>query len=84
MTSQETKTQCRRFTGVVVSDASDKTIVIRVERTVRHSKYGKRYIRGSRYHVHDEKNQYKVGDTVSFEESRPYSRLKRWRVVYEV
>ncbi|HBL39429.1 TPA: 30S ribosomal protein S17 [Candidatus Uhrbacteria bacterium] len=72
----------RRFTGTAVSDARNKTLVVQVERTVLHPKYGKRYVRNSRYHVHDEKNQYKAGDPVSFEESRPYSRTKRWRVLY--
>lgn len=84
MNSQQTTTSAlrRRFTGIVVSDAANKTIVVRVERTVLHPKYGKRYVRGTRYHVHDEENRYKAGDRVDFEESRPYSRLKRWRAVY--
>jgi len=72
----------RRFSGTVVSDAGDKTIVVRTERTVLHPKYGKRYVRGTRYHVHDEDNRFKVGDRVEFEESRPYSRTKCWRVIY--
>lgn len=71
----------RSFTGVVVSDKMDKTIVVRVDRTLVHSKYGKRYVRSEKYKVHDEANAHKVGETVSFVECRPLSRDKRWRVV---
>lgn len=71
----------RTFNGVVVSDAMDKTIVVRVDRTAIHPKYKKRYTVSRRYPVHDEKNQYHVGDTVIFCETRPLSRHKRWRVV---
>ena len=71
----------RSFVGVVVSDKMDKTIVVRVDRTVVHEKYGKRYQRSRNYHVHDEKNAHKVGDRVEFVETRPLSRSKRWRVL---
>jgi len=71
----------RRLAGVVVSDAMNKTIVVRVDRTVVHPKYGKRYVQGKKYHVHDEENAFHVGDLVSFQESRPISRNKRWSVV---
>lgn len=71
----------RSFTGVVVSDKMDKTIVVRVERTLVHPKYGKRYMRSKKYHVHDEKKNHKVGDVVTFEGCRPYSKTKKWRIV---
>ncbi|MBI4268367.1 30S ribosomal protein S17 [Candidatus Uhrbacteria bacterium] len=71
----------RTFTGVVVSDAMDKTIVVSVSRTRVHPKYKKRYTVSKKYHVHDEKNEKRVGDTVSFVETRPLSRHKRWRLI---
>ena len=67
-------------TGVVVSDKADKTIVVRVDRIVRHKLY-KRYIRRkTKFMAHDETNDCKVGDTVEIVESRPLSARKRWRV----
>lgn len=66
--------------GVVVSDKPDKTVVVKVERQFPHPLYGKRMQRTSRFHAHDETNEYKVGDTVRIMESRPLSKLKRWRV----
>ena len=77
----ETTSNKRTFKGVVVSDKMDKTIVVRVDRTKTHPKYKKRYTASTRFHVHDEANKHKVGETVSFEETRPLSRTKRWRVV---
>ncbi len=71
----------RSFRGVVVSDKMAKTIVVRVDRTVMHPKYRKRYIVSRRYKVHDEKGEAHVGDQVVFEECRPLSRDKRWRLV---
>jgi small subunit ribosomal protein S17 len=70
----------RKFTGVVVSDKNDKTIVVKVETVKKHPKYQKRYVVSRKYKVHDEKNQYHVGDKVTFVECRPLSRDKRWRV----
>lgn len=71
----------RQFKGVVVSDKMDKTIVVVVSRTKKHSKYQKRYKVSKKYKVHDPKNEFKKGDTVLFRESRPLSKEKRWRVV---
>ncbi|MEI8360888.1 MAG: 30S ribosomal protein S17 [bacterium] len=71
----------RKFNGVVVSDKMDKTIVVKVESTKVHPKYGKRYIRSEKYKVHDETNQFKEGDKVTFVECRPLSKDKRWRVL---
>lgn len=68
-------------TGTVVSDRNDKTIVVSVERTARHRLYRKVIRRSKKYHVHDEGNEATVGDLVRIEECRPYSRLKRWRLV---
>lgn len=67
--------------GVVVSDAMDKTVVVRVERTVRHALYGKTYRRAGKLYAHDEQNEAKAGDKVLLMETRPLSKSKRWRVV---
>jgi len=69
-----------RRVGVVVSDKMDKSVVVRVDRIVKHRLY-KRYIkRRGRFMAHDESNQCKVGDTVEIIESRPLSANKRWRI----
>jgi small subunit ribosomal protein S17 len=66
--------------GVVVSDKADKTIVVRVDRIVRHTMY-KRYVRkAATFMAHDEANTAKIGDTVEIVESRPLSARKRWRM----
>ena len=67
--------------GKVVSDKMDKTIVVAIEDNVRHPKYGKIIKRTVKIHAHDEKNECKVGDTVSVMETRPLSATKRWRLV---
>jgi small subunit ribosomal protein S17 len=69
-----------QLTGTVVSDKMDKTVVVAVERQVRHSVYGKSQRKTSKFVAHDEKNEAKVGDTVAIAESRPLSRRKRWVV----
>ena len=66
--------------GVVVSDAQDKTIIVRVERRTTHGLYGKTITRSKKYHVHDEANDANVGDTVRIAETRPISKTKRWRL----
>ncbi|MEP7060309.1 MAG: 30S ribosomal protein S17 [Actinomycetota bacterium] len=68
-------------TGVVVSDKMDKTVLIRIDRQVRHSLYGKTVRRSSKLAAHDETNDAHVGDTVRVMETRPLSKSKRWRVV---
>lgn len=78
--SKPTK-QHRNFIGTVVSSAMNKTIVVRVDRMKLHPKYDKRYRVSKKFHVHDEKNAAKVGDTVEFMECRPLSKTKRWRLV---
>ena len=67
--------------GTVVSDQMDKTVVVSVERRVAHPLYGKQLSRQKRYQVHDEENDYQVGDVVRIEETRPLSKHKRWRVL---
>jgi small subunit ribosomal protein S17 len=67
--------------GKVVSDKMDKTVVVVIERLVKHPQY-KRYVRRrTRFKVHDEKNECKEGDTIRFMETRPLSKEKRWRFV---
>ena len=67
--------------GTVVSESGDKTVVVRVDRQIQHPLYRKAMVRSRKYHAHDRDNEYRVGDVVQIEETRPLSRLKRWRVV---
>ena len=71
----------RILTGTVVSD---KTVVVKVERRVKHPLYGKIVKRSKKYHAHDEGNEFKTGETVRIEETRPISKLKTWRVLERV
>ena len=66
--------------GTVVSDKMDKTVVVSVERRYAHPLYGKQVTRTKKYHAHDENNEYHTGDVVRITETRPLSKLKRWRV----
>jgi small subunit ribosomal protein S17 len=74
----------RILTGTVVSDKADKTVVVSVERRVKHPLYGKIIKRSKKYHAHDEGNEFKSGETVRIEETRPISKLKTWRVLERV
>ncbi|MRS12656.1 MAG: 30S ribosomal protein S17 [Actinobacteria bacterium] len=67
--------------GVVVSTAGDKTCVVKVEARKRHPLYGKMITRSTKFHAHDENNECGVGDVVKIMETRPVSKLKRWRLV---
>lgn len=67
--------------GRVVSEKMDKTIVVQVERRIRHPLYGKEMRRFKKFYVHDEKNEAHVGDRVRISEVRPVSKLKRWRLL---
>jgi len=67
--------------GVVVSSKQDKTVTVLVERRFPHPLYGKQQTRTKKYHAHDEKNEYQVGDVVRIQETRPLSKTKRWRVI---
>jgi small subunit ribosomal protein S17 len=81
--SEQTNERARRKvrTGVVVSDAADKTVLVRIDRQVRHALYGKTVRRSSKLAAHDETNDAHVGDTVRVMETKPLSKTKRWRVV---
>lgn len=71
----------RVLRGTVVSDAMDKTIVVRVDRRVMHPVYKKFVTRSKKYAAHDVENKWKVGDAVEIRECRPISKRKRWEVV---
>jgi len=71
----------RTLVGKVVSNKMDKTVVVNVERRVKHPVYGKIVVRSNKYKAHDEANQYNAGDTVEIAEGRPISRHKAWTVV---
>ena len=74
----------RVLTGLIVSDKGDKTVVVNVERKVKHALYGKIIRRTKKYHAHDESNTFKEGQTVRIEECKPISKLKTWTVVEAV
>lgn len=74
----------RVLTGTVVSDKTDKTVVVKVERRVKHAMYGKIIKRSKKYHAHDETNEYREGETVRIEETAPISKLKTWKVIERV
>ncbi|HMG48926.1 MAG TPA: 30S ribosomal protein S17 [Allosphingosinicella sp.] len=74
----------RVLTGTVVSDKTNKTVVVRVERRVKHPLYGKIIKRSKKYHAHDEGNEFKAGEIVRIEETRPISKLKTWTVLGRV
>ena len=71
----------RVLTGTVVSDKADKTVVVRVERRVKHPLYGKIIKLSKKYHAHDEGNAFKAGEQVRIEECAPISKLKTWTVL---
>lgn len=68
-------------TGVVSSNKMDKTIVVAIERRVKHPLYGKFVKKSTKFHAHDEKNECNIGDIVKIMEARPMSKTKRWRLV---
>ena len=70
----------RVLTGTVVSDKTDKTVTVLVERKVKHPLYGKIIRRSKKYHAHDEANTYREGQTVRIEECAPVSKTKAWTV----
>jgi small subunit ribosomal protein S17 len=74
----------RILVGTVVSDKTDKTVVVKVERKVKHALYGKIIRLSKKYHAHDEENTFKAGETVRIEETRPISKLKTWKVIDRV
>ncbi len=80
MTIQTEKKYKRKLDGIVVSDKSDKTIVVNVTRRFKHAKYSKFVHDSKKYHAHDEKNVAKIGDKVIIIESRSYSKNKKWEL----
>ncbi len=73
-----------KLKGVVVSDKQEKTVVVRVERLKEHPRYKKRKKVHKRYKAHDEKQEFKEGDVVIIEETRPISKEKKWRVIKKI
>ncbi len=74
----------RILSGVVVSSNSNKTITVDVTRRIKHKLYKKIIRQTKKYHVHDEKNEFNVGDSVSIIESKPISKLKKWTVISNI
>jgi len=79
MTTDRNRRKLRQ--GVVVSTAGEKTCVVKVEERKKHPLYGKMITQSKKFHAHDENNECGVGDTVAIMETRPLSKLKRWRLV---
>ena len=79
MTDERNNRKVRQ--GVVVSDANDKTIVVQITERKPHPIYGKMMTSTKKLHAHDENNEAHVGDTVSIMETRPLSKMKRWRLI---
>ena len=77
---EETKKNKKELIGIIVSDKMDKSVVVRVERFIQHRIYKKYMKRHKKYHAHDAKNECSIGDTVKIIETRPLSKLKRFRV----
>jgi len=74
----------RILIGTVVSDKTNKTVTVNVERKEKHPLYGKIIRRSKKYHAHDESNEFKPGDVVRIEETRPMSKTKTWKVLDRV
>ena len=83
MSEEQLKQRGRRKVrvGVVVSDGMDKTVLVRIDRKMRHPLYKKTVARSAKLAAHDENNEAHVGDTVRVVETRPLSKTKRWRIV---
>jgi len=81
---QQKEKKNQKFKGVVVKNAMDKTVVVEVKRLKEVFKYGKRVLVSKKFKCHDEKNEYQIGDQVIFEECRPISKDKKWRVIKKV
>jgi len=71
----------RILSGIVISSNLNKTITVNVTRRIKHKLYKKIIRQTKKYHAHDEKNEFNVGDTVSIIESKPISKLKKWKVI---
>jgi len=77
----EARARRKEKVGIVVSNSMEKTIVVRIDRTVKHAMYNKVMSKSTKVMAHDEKKEAKVGDKVRVEETRPLSKNKRWRLV---
>jgi len=84
MSQKISKKNKRRFSGIVIKDTMTKTVVVKIDRLKEVPKYKKRVLVSRKYKCHDEKEQYHVGDRVIFEECRPFSKEKRWRVIKKI
>ena len=76
-------TNPRQLTGVVISDKADKTITVKIERKVKHPTYSKIMKRSTKVHAHDEENMAKIGDVVTVQECRHYSKSKSWKLLQD-
>jgi small subunit ribosomal protein S17 len=76
--TQEKSSLKRTLVGKVVSDKRAKTVTVLIERRVKHELYDKIVVKSSKYHAHDEKGEYKMGDIIEISESRPISKTKNW------
>ncbi|BCE03589.1 30S ribosomal protein S17 [Marinicellulosiphila megalodicopiae] len=76
-----TESNARLVTAHVISNKADKTVTVLVERKVKHPIYGKYVKRSTKLHAHDEKNECQIGDLVTIQESRPFSKTKTWNLV---
>ena len=76
-------TNPRQLTGVFISDKADKTITVKVERKVKHPSYSKIMKRSTKVHAHDEANIARIGDVVTVQECKPYSKSKTWKLLSE-
>tara|TARA_B100001113_G_C20588397_1_gene396313 strand:+ start:218 stop:490 length:273 start_codon:yes stop_codon:yes gene_type:complete len=74
-------TNPRILTGIVTSNKADKTVTVKIERKVKHPLYGKVIKRATKVHAHDENNVASIGDIVSVQECRPYSKTKTWTLI---
>jgi len=81
MEQQEERGRRKTKKGIVVSNKMQKTVVVKVDRTYRHPRYGKIITRGKKFYAHNESAPLQIGDVVTIMETRPLSKLKRWRVV---
>ncbi|PIP92689.1 MAG: 30S ribosomal protein S17 [Bdellovibrio sp. CG12_big_fil_rev_8_21_14_0_65_39_13] len=79
--SENSKTFKKTLDGIVVSDANDKTVVVKVVRRLKHPTYSKFVSSSKKLHAHDEANKAKIGDKVTIIESRPYSKMKKWELL---
>lgn len=82
--TQNNQKKIRRFEGVVASAQMDKTAVVRVDHTISHKRYGKRFRKTTKFKIHDPKNECRVGEHVLFEECRPFSKEKKWRLIKKI